>query len=178
MDTGKDMNRGSARRSPIRVGVVGVGWGTVVHAPAFRLVDGYELVAICARRPETLAKAQEKLGITDGSTDWRSFVQRDDLDLISIATPVKLHQEVTLAAIAAGKHVLCEKPTALTPGAALAMAEAAERAGIGRPLRGMRSDSGCGASPASLTRPTRKSTSAPRPPVACNVPSLPKISSR
>jgi predicted dehydrogenase len=120
----------SARRSPIRVGIAGVGWGTVVHAPAFRLVDGYELVAICARRPESLTKAQDKLGITDGSTDWRSFVRRDDLDLISIATPVTLHSEVTLAAIAAGKHVLCEKPTALTPDAARGMAEAAERAGV------------------------------------------------
>jgi len=83
----------------IRVGIVGVGWGTVVHAPAFRLVDGYELVAICARRPESLAKAQAKLGIVDGSTNWRSFVRRDDLDLISVAAPVALHSEVTLAAI-------------------------------------------------------------------------------
>jgi len=120
----------SHRRSPIRVGIVGAGWSTVVHAPAFRLVDGYELVAVCARRPESLAKAMDKLELSDGSTDWRSFVRRDDLDLILVATPVAMHCEVTLAAIEAGKHVLCEKPTSLTPEDSLRMAEAAQRAGV------------------------------------------------
>lgn len=98
----------------IRVGMVGVGWGMVVHAPAFRAVEGYELVALCSRSPEKTAKAGAKFGITDLSNDWQSFVQRDDLDLISVATPVDLHKDVALAALAAGKHVLCEKPLALS----------------------------------------------------------------
>ena len=94
----------------LRVGIIGVGWGSLVHAPAFGAVDGYEVVALCGRRVEPLAAASERLGISDTSTDWRAFVRRDDLDLVSITAPVQLHREMFLAALDAGKHVLCEKP--------------------------------------------------------------------
>ncbi len=98
---------------PIRVGVVGVGWGALVHVPAYRAVQGFEVAALCARHPESVQAAGARLGIPDVGTDWRSFVARDDLDLISIASPVTQHADVCLAALAAGKHVLCEKPLAL-----------------------------------------------------------------
>ncbi|MGD9796777.1 MAG: Gfo/Idh/MocA family oxidoreductase, partial [Acidimicrobiia bacterium] len=65
----------------LRVGIIGVGWGALVHGPAYGLVDGYELVALCGRRPEPLAAASERLGIADTSNDWEAFVRRDDLDL-------------------------------------------------------------------------------------------------
>jgi predicted dehydrogenase len=113
--------------TPIRVGLIGVGWGALVHAPAFRAVPGFELAALCSRDPRRVAAAGERLGIADLSTDWRAFVQRADLDLISITTPVGLHREMTLAALAAGKHVLCEKPLALGAADARAMLDAAER---------------------------------------------------
>ena len=71
---------------PIRVGVVGVGWGALVHVPAFRAVDGFEVAALCSRQPERVASAAERLEIDDTSNDWVSFVQRDDLDLIAIYT--------------------------------------------------------------------------------------------
>src|SRR5947208_1422837 len=115
---------------PIRVGLIGVGWGSVVQTPAFRMVPEYEVAAICSRRPESVAKAAESLDIPDTSTDWESFVQRDDLDLISICTPVDVHAEQTIAAIEAGKHVLCEKPQALTADDAKRMLDAAARAGV------------------------------------------------
>ncbi|MSX56181.1 MAG: gfo/Idh/MocA family oxidoreductase, partial [Actinobacteria bacterium] len=95
---------------PLRVGIIGVGWGSVVQTPAFRMVPQFEVTALCSRNPERVSAAGQKLGIDDVSTDWRTFVERDDLDVISIATPVDLHLEMTLAAIAAGKHVLVEKP--------------------------------------------------------------------
>ncbi|MET0579531.1 MAG: Gfo/Idh/MocA family oxidoreductase, partial [Ilumatobacteraceae bacterium] len=95
-----------------RVGIIGVGWGAIVHAPAYQLVDDYEVVAICGRNPERLAAGAARAGITDTSDDWESFVQRDDIDVISISTPVPAHHPMTLAALAAGKHVLCEKPLA------------------------------------------------------------------
>lgn len=114
----------------LRVGIIGTGWGVIVHAPAFGLVDEYEVAALCSRREERLAQAMESTGITDGSTDWEAFVRRDDLDIISVAAPVELHRDITLAAIAAGKHVLCEKPAALTAKDAREMAEAAEKAGV------------------------------------------------
>ena len=112
-----------------RVGIVGVGWGAIVHAPAFGLVDDYEVVAICGRNPDRLAAGAERAGIADTSTDWEAFVQRDDLDVISISTPVPAHHPMTLAALEAGKHVLCEKPLALSPAQGEDMVAAAERAG-------------------------------------------------
>lgn len=119
----------TAKRKPLRVGLIGVGWGSVVQTPAFRMVPEFEVAAICSRRPERVAEAGQTLGIGDTSTDWQSFVQRDDLDIISICTPVDLHHEQALAAIAAGKHVLVEKPVGLTAtqtGEMLAAATAAK----------------------------------------------------
>lgn len=117
-----------ARTAPLRVGIVGTGWGALVHAPAFRAVDGYELVAICARRQERAEQAARRLGLFEASSDWASFVQRDDLDIISVATPSGLHHDMTLAALAAGKHVLCEKPLAATVADAEEMCRVAEEA--------------------------------------------------
>jgi predicted dehydrogenase len=116
--------------APIRVGIIGVGWGTVVQTPAFRAVPEFEVAALCSRRPESVAAAGEKLGIEDTSTDWREFVRRDDLDLISVCTPVALHADQTIAAVEAGKHVLCEKPVAVDAGEARRMLDAAESAGV------------------------------------------------
>lgn len=113
----------------IRVGIIGVGWGSVVQVPAFRAVPEYEVVALCSRRPERVEEAGEQLGIADRSTDWRSFVARDDLDLISVCTPVDLHVEQTVAALEAGKHVLCEKPVAVTEADARVMRDVAEASG-------------------------------------------------
>ncbi|MCW2623223.1 MAG: gfo/Idh/MocA family oxidoreductase [Frankiales bacterium] len=117
-------------QAPIRVGIVGVGWGSLVVGPALQVVDGYEVVAVCSRQPDRVAAAAAKLGISDTSTDWESFVRRDDLDLIVIATPTDLHHEQALAVVAAGKHLLCEKPVALTAQQAREMYDAAEAAGI------------------------------------------------
>jgi predicted dehydrogenase len=114
---------------PMRVGIIGVGWGSVVQAPAFQAVPDYEVVAICSRRPERVAAAAEKLGIAETSTDWREFVRRDDLDLISVCTPVNLHAEQVIAAFAAGKHVLCEKPVAVSEREARQMFDAGEASG-------------------------------------------------
>lgn len=114
---------------PIRVGVVGVGWGALVHVPAFRAVEGFEVAALCSRHAERVAAAAERLGISDTSTDWASFVQREDLDLISVTPPVTLHREMSLAVIEAGKHLLCEKPLARTAEEARAILDAAERKG-------------------------------------------------
>lgn len=113
----------------VRVGVVGTGWGAHVQVPAFRLVDGFEVVALCARRPESVQAAAARTGIDDTSTDFDSFVRRDDLDLIAIATPVALHHPMTMAALEAGKHVLVEKPMAVTAQQCREMAAAAERTG-------------------------------------------------
>src|ERR1700761_1410931 len=114
----------------LRVGVIGVGWGSLVQVPAFRAAGGYEVAALCSRRAERAAEAGARLGIEDVSTDWEQFVRRPDLDVISVCTPTALHREQVLGAIGAGKHVLCEKPVALDAGQAAEMADAADAAGV------------------------------------------------
>jgi predicted dehydrogenase len=110
--------------------VIGVGWGSVVQVPAFAMVPQFQVAALCSRRPDRVRAAGDKLGIDDVSTDWRRFVERDDLDVISVCTPVDLHYEQTMAAIAAGKHVLIEKPVAVDSGQTAEMLAAAEAAGV------------------------------------------------
>jgi predicted dehydrogenase len=114
----------------LRAGIIGVGWGSLVQVPAFRAAGGYEVAALCSRRAERAAEAGGRLGIDDVSTDWEQFVSRPDLDIISVCTPTDLHREQVLAAISAGKHVLCEKPVALNSGQAAEMADAADAAGV------------------------------------------------
>lgn len=120
----------SARREPIRVGVIGVGWGSMVQVPAFNAVPPFEVTALCSRRRERVEAAANQLGVDDVTTDWRAFVGRDDLDLISICTPTDLHFEQALAAIAARKHVLVEKPVGLDAVQTGEMLNAAEAAGV------------------------------------------------
>jgi predicted dehydrogenase len=114
----------------IRVGIIGVGWGSAVLAPAFNAVPEFELVALCSRREERVRKAAEALGITDISTDWEQLVARDDLDLIAVCTPTDLHHEQTIRALQAGKHVLCEKPVALDTKQAREMLDVAKASGL------------------------------------------------
>ena len=116
--------------APYRVGIIGVGWGSIVQTPAFGMVPDFEVAALCSRRPDSVLAAGERLGISDVSTDWRSFVQRDDLDVISICTPVDLHHAQTMAAISAGKHVLVEKPVGLNSQQTGEMLAAAEHNGV------------------------------------------------
>jgi predicted dehydrogenase len=111
----------------LRVGVIGVGWGSHVQVPGFRAAQGYDPVALCARTPDRLERVAGKLGISDTSTDWESFVARDDLDVISVATPTALHRDMTLAALDAGKAVLCEKPLTGDLDEARDMVRAAEK---------------------------------------------------
>jgi predicted dehydrogenase len=115
---------------PLRVGIIGVGWGTLVHVPAFRAVEGYEPVALCSRRQESVTEAGARTGIDDVSTDWASFVARPDLDVVVVTTPSVLHHEITMAALEAGKHVLCEKPLSVTAQEGIEMADAAEARGL------------------------------------------------
>ena len=71
-----------------------------------------------------------QLGFARATDDWRALVADPEVELVSITTPNRLHREMALAALAAGKHVWCEKPLALTLGEAEEMAAAAEAAGV------------------------------------------------
>jgi predicted dehydrogenase len=93
----------------ITIGVAGVGFGAAVHIPAFQS-EGLEVVAICSRRQERAEEAAKRFGIPHAFTDLEEMLALPGLDAVSIVTPVALHHPMTLAALKAGKHVICEKP--------------------------------------------------------------------
>jgi len=111
--------------------IVGCGGITLQnHLPGLALCPETRLTALCDSVPATLERARQQSGVKVVSTDYLEIVRRDDVDAVIIATPNHTHLEIALAAIAAGKHVLCEKPLALNAADAQAMAEAAEAANV------------------------------------------------
>jgi predicted dehydrogenase len=121
--------------SSVRVGMVGYAFMGAAHSQAWRTVNrAFDLpvqarmVAVCGRDAGAVSAAAHRLGWEESATDWRALVARDDIDLIDICTPGDTHAEIALAALAAGKHVLCEKPLANSVDEARAMVAAAATA--------------------------------------------------
>jgi predicted dehydrogenase len=116
------------------LGVALIGTGSIAlanHLPGFALCgDLARVVALCDSDPATLERASHQTGITKAFADWRDVLKRDDVHAVVIATPNHVHAPIALAAIAAGKHVLCEKPIAMNVDEAVAMYRAAESAGV------------------------------------------------
>jgi predicted dehydrogenase len=110
-----------------KVGIIGVGFGAQVHAPGFRS-EGWEVAAICSRNLDKAKKAAAEGGIPDAYSDPQQLIGRADLDAVSIITPPNVHAELSLAALRAGKHVMCEKPFAMDAKQAREMVEAAAKA--------------------------------------------------
>jgi predicted dehydrogenase len=103
-----------------------VGWR---QAPrVFSLPEDVEMAVVVGRNATAVADAARTWGWTEWATDWREVIARDDIDIIDIVTPGDSHAEIAIAALAAGKHVLCEKPLANTVAEAEAMADAAAAA--------------------------------------------------
>ena len=113
----------------LRIGVVGVGFGAAVHIPAFQS-EGLEVVAICSRRKERAEEAAARFEVSGVFTDYEAMLAMPGLDAVSIVTPVALHHSMTLQALAAGKHVICEKPFALNTGEAQEMYNRAGASGL------------------------------------------------
>src|SRR5438132_7125312 len=105
-----------------RIGIIGTGWGARSQVPNFREA-GLEVVAIAGSRPERTRRVAGELGL-EAVDDWRALVARGDVDLISIVTPPSEHVTMSTAALDAGKHVICEKPTALNAAEAEQLVEA------------------------------------------------------
>lgn len=102
------------------------GWRTA--ARVFDLPLDPVMAAICGRDEDKVATAARKLGWAAAETDWRRLITRDDVQLVDVCTPGDSHAEIAIAALEAGKHVLCEKPLANTVAEAEAMVDAAARA--------------------------------------------------
>lgn len=120
---------------PLRIALIGTGFMGKAHSHAWRTAPRFfrlplepRMSVIVGTDPERTASAAVTYGWDEASTDWRSVVERDDIDAVDICSPGDTHAEIALAALAAGKHVLCEKPLANTLEDAATMADAAAAA--------------------------------------------------
>ena len=115
----------------IGVAIVGCGGITLQnHLPGLALCAETRVVALCDTNAATLESASRDTGINVTSTKYEEIVTRDDVQAVIIATPNISHGPIAHAAIAAGKHVLCEKPIAMNYEEAKGMADAADAAGV------------------------------------------------
>jgi predicted dehydrogenase len=97
----------------VRVGVLGAGrWAQRAHLPGWTRDPRCEVVALCDTAPDMLAESAGEFGIDDTTDNYLEVVSRDDIDVIDVCTPSHTHYELSMAALNAGKHVLCEKPVA------------------------------------------------------------------
>lgn len=126
-----------ANKREIRVGMVGYKFMGKAHSHAYRDLPFFfdtdavpVMQAIAGRDEEGVKQAARKLGWASYETDWRKLIERDDIDMIDIVTPNNTHAEIAIAAAEAGKHVLCEKPLAMTVEQAQRMLDAAQKNGI------------------------------------------------
>jgi len=109
------------------MGVIGLGMGKG-HAKSFKEHAECELAALCDTDPKRLDACSRELGVTQTFSDAKAMFARAGLDAVCIATPNKFHAPLTIAALKAGLHVLCEKPMAMNTAEALAMKAAADKA--------------------------------------------------
>jgi predicted dehydrogenase len=130
------------QRPVLGVGMVGYAFMGAAHSHAWRTAPHVfdlpmrpEMAVLCGRDAAAASAAARRLGWAATETDWRALIRRDDVQLVDVCVPGGLHAEVSIAALEAGKHVLCEKPLANTEAEARAMAAAADRAAA----RGIRS---------------------------------------
>ena len=114
----------------IRIGIIGAGFAQTTQIPGFMNCPNAQVVAIASARREHAEEVARQSGIPQVESDWQSLVARDDVDLVSIVTPVVTHCEMTLAALDRGKAVLCEKPMAMNAHETRRMADRARDKGL------------------------------------------------
>jgi len=121
----------------INVGMVGYKFMGKAHSHAYRDVAMFfetetvpVMKVICGRTENAVSEAARKFGWEAYETSWEKIVQRQDIGLVDINTPNSTHREIAVAAAKAGKHILCEKPLAVSLAEAEEMLKAAKEAGV------------------------------------------------
>jgi predicted dehydrogenase len=115
----------------VRVGIVGTGWWTeTMYLPSLGSHPSARISALCGRDRERTAELAARAGGARAFGDFRALIGSGEVDAVVVATPDDLHHPITMAAIGAGLHVLCEKPVANTVADARAMYDAATAAGV------------------------------------------------
>ncbi len=126
------------RENRMKIGLLGYGFMGAAHLAAMRKMEGVTVAGVATRtKPSADAAPRGNLKLESGALpdyvswvpDWRTLVDDPTIDAVDICLPTQMHREVILAAFSKGKHVLCEKPMALTPAECDEVVEAAERAG-------------------------------------------------
>ena len=113
----------------IGIGVIGAGFARNTQIPAWRACEGARVVAIASGRRENAEAVAQEFDIPHIADDWRGVVNNPEVDLVSIVSPPSTHCQIALAALDAGKHVLCEKPMAMNAREAAQMRQRAYEAG-------------------------------------------------
>ena len=127
-----------AKKKELRIGLIGCGFMGRTHSNGYNRVPNFfpeleyrpVLKAVCSRSKDKVAAFAEQWGYESFETDWKEVVSRDDIDAIDICTPNDTHAEIAIAAAAAGKMVLAEKPLSRTLAEGKQMVDAVEKAGV------------------------------------------------
>ena len=125
-----DILRPGTVARPLRVGVIGVGYGGSVHIPALIHLPETDVLAVCARTTARAVAVAASREIPLVTTDFRQVVNETSIDAVVIAAPPYLHHQMVIAALEAGKHVLCESPMGRSLAESRDMAKMADSASV------------------------------------------------
>ena len=122
----------------LKIGLIGGGFMGRTHSNGYKRVGDFfpeleyrpQLTAVCSRREDKVKAFANQWGYQSFETDWKSVIERDDIDAVDICTPNNTHAEIAIAAAEAGKMILCEKPLARTLAEGQKMVDAVEKAGV------------------------------------------------
>ena len=122
----------------VKIGLIGAGWMGKVHSMSYRMAETAfgpaparpQLEVVADIDPAAAERAARDYGYARAAADWRAVIDDPAIDMVDICTPNDLHYDIAMAAIAAGKHVYCEKPLANSADMARRMTEAAEQRGV------------------------------------------------
>lgn len=115
--------------APLRVGVIGASYAATAHLPVYAVLPEVEVTAIATAHRDTARSAAERFGIPAAYDDYAELCRSPDVDLVDVATRPRLHPPMALAALRAGKHVLCEAPLAADVAGGEELVAAARAAG-------------------------------------------------
>jgi predicted dehydrogenase len=116
-------------KSKINVGVIGLGLISGAHIPIYQKDSRTKLIAICDLEKSWVDFQKENLKVEYAYTDYKELLENKEIDVVSICLPTSCHMEAAIAALEAGKHVLCEKPMAINANEACAMHAVAQKTG-------------------------------------------------
>lgn len=127
-----------ANKKELRIGLIGCGFMGRTHSNGYKRVGDFfpeldyrpVLKAVCSRSKDKVQAFAEQWGYESFETDWKVLIARNDIDAVDICAPNNMHAEIAIAAAAAGKMILCEKPLSRTLAEGVAMVEAIEKASV------------------------------------------------